>query len=101
MRYRCIEVIATAGGNGTKIQIRDFWNPFTAYPAPVFCGGRTCDIGQCLQTMTGDLLTRESLASCKGGATWRYLFIQFQTNAYFIELGDISIYLLPWQFQGT
>ncbi len=25
----------------------NFWNPFTAYPAWYFCGGRTCDIGRC------------------------------------------------------
>lgn len=30
-----------------------------------------------------------------GGATAAVLFIQFQTNAYFSELGTFSIYLLP------
>ena len=52
--------------------------------------------GGVLQTMTRNELADPGIIGINaGGATAAVLFIQFQTNAYFSELGTFSIYLLP------
>ena len=91
------EVIATLLGNGTKIQnTAIFGIRLPRILLGIFVAAGLAISGGVLQTMTRNELADPGIIGINaGGATAAVLFIQFQTNAYFSELGTFSIYLLP------
>lgn len=91
------EVIATLLGNGTKIQnTAIFGIRLLRILLGIFVAAGLAISGGVLQTMTRNELADPGIIGINaGGATAAVLFIQFQTNAYFSELGTFSIYLLP------
>ena len=91
------EVIATLLGNGTKIQnTAIFGIRLPRILLGIFVAAGLAISGGVLQTMTRNELADPGIIGINaGGATAAVLFIQFQTNAYFSELGSFSIYLLP------
>ena len=99
------EVIATLLGNGTKIQnTAIFGIRLPRILLGIFVAAGLAISGGVLQTMTRNELADPGIIGINaGGATAAVLFIQFQTNAYFSELGTFSIYLLPTygNFRGT
>ena len=91
------EVIATLLGNGTKIQnTAIFGIRLPRILLGIFVAAGLAISGGVLQTMTRNELADPGIIGINaGGATAAVLFIQFQTNAYFSELGTYG------NFRGT
>ena len=92
------EVIATLLWKRNKnTEYGNFWRSVYRVSCLVFLWRQGLRYrGGVLETMTRNELADPGIIGINaGGATAAVLFIQFQTNAYFSELGTFSIYLLP------
>lgn len=92
------QVVETLLGNGTKMQnTAIFTIRLPRILVGSFVAAALAISGGILQTMTKNALADPGIIGINaGGAVAAVLFIQLQTNAYYSELKENSIYILPF-----
>ncbi len=92
------DIIKTLQGNGSKMQNTAVFSiRMPRMLVGMFVGIALSTAGCILQTVTkNDLADSGIIGINAGAAVAAILFITYQTNNYYSELGDLSIYVLPF-----